>query len=135
MDDERDKLIQTPNGEREPVPETAPGSEPEMVPNPTLSRSAKLGRPTQDKLLLAWSTAERERAKAFIHSDPWRVLRITSEFVEGFDELAQIGPAVTIFGSARVSRQDPMYAAAREVGTRLSKAGFAVITGGGPGIM
>jgi uncharacterized protein (TIGR00730 family) len=134
--DERDQgqeqaTKRAPSGEGEPAAE----SEPAMMPNPTLNRSARLGRPTQDKLLLAWTQQERQNAEAFLHSDPWRVLRITSEFVEGFDTLAQIGPAVTIFGSARIKRDDPMYAAAREVGHRLSKAGFAVITGGGPGIM
>ncbi|HET7036386.1 MAG TPA: TIGR00730 family Rossman fold protein [Thermomicrobiaceae bacterium] len=109
--------------------------EAELVPNPTLNRAHRLGRPTEDKLLLAWSKRERDEAQTFIHSDPWRVLRIVSEFVEGFDELAAIGPAVTIFGSARIHADDPMYEAARQIGRRLVKAGFAVITGGGPGIM
>jgi hypothetical protein len=72
---------------------------------------------------------------AFRHTDPWRVLRIMGEFVEGFDSLAEIGPAVTCFGSARVKEDDPMYARAVETGRLLSAAGFAVITGGGPGLM
>lgn len=69
------------------------------------------------------------------HADPWRVLRILGEFVEGFDALASLGPAVSIFGSARTPREDPFYDAARLTGEALAKRGFAVITGGGPGIM
>jgi uncharacterized protein (TIGR00730 family) len=72
---------------------------------------------------------------SFFESDPWRVLRILSEFVEGFDALASIPPAVSVFGSARISKTDPMYEAAREVGAELARAGLAVITGGGPGVM
>jgi uncharacterized protein (TIGR00730 family) len=71
----------------------------------------------------------------FLGSDPWRVLRILSEFVEGFDALAQIPPAISVFGSARIREDDPMYKAAREVGAAIASAGLAVITGGGPGIM
>jgi len=71
----------------------------------------------------------------FTHTDPWRVLRIMGEFVAGFDALAHIGPAATIFGSARTQPTDPMYRAARRVGRLLAEAGLAVITGGGPGIM
>ena len=72
---------------------------------------------------------------AWVHSDPWRVLRIQSEFVEGFGTLAELGPGIGVFGSARTQRHHPMYAAAEEVGRGLAKAGFATITGGGPGIM
>ncbi len=72
---------------------------------------------------------------SFLHQDPWRILRITGEFVEGFDTLAQIGPAVAVFGSARTSPDNPLYAAARETGGLLAKASLGVITGGGPGIM
>jgi uncharacterized protein (TIGR00730 family) len=71
----------------------------------------------------------------FLGSDPWRVLRILSEFVEGFDALAQIPEAISVFGSARIREDDPMYRAAREVGAEIASAGLAVITGGGPGIM
>ena len=71
----------------------------------------------------------------FTRTDTWRVLRIMGEFVDGFDELADLGPAVTLFGSARVGREDPMYGAAVEVGRLLGEAGFAVVTGGGPGLM
>ena len=72
---------------------------------------------------------------AFLDSDPWRSLRILAEFVEGFDALAGVGKAVTIFGSARIDEGDPYYAKARELAANLASEGFAVITGGGPGIM
>ena len=84
---------------------------------------------TEDSFLL------ERRDPSFIETDPWRVLRILSEFVEGFDALAAIPPAVSVFGSARISAADPMYEAAREVGSQLARAGLAVITGGGPGVM
>ena len=71
----------------------------------------------------------------FTLTDPWRVFRIMSEFVEGFDALAHIPPSVAIFGSARTKDDDPSYNAAIETAQLLSKAGFGIITGGGPGIM
>jgi len=71
----------------------------------------------------------------FTLTDPWRVMRITSEFVNGFDALAHIPPAVTIFGSARTKLDHPEYASAVETARLLAKAGFAIITGGGPGVM
>jgi uncharacterized protein (TIGR00730 family) len=71
----------------------------------------------------------------WLHQDPWRVLRITSEFVAGFETLAEIGPAVAVFGSARTRPDTPEYLAGVEVGRLLAKAGYAVITGGGPGAM
>ena len=71
----------------------------------------------------------------FTHTDPWRVLRIMGEFVEGFDRLASVEKAVTVFGSARVAPGDAQYRAAEEAARLLARAGFAVITGGGPGIM
>jgi uncharacterized protein (TIGR00730 family) len=77
----------------------------------------------------------QRRDATFTGTDPWRVLRIMAEFVEGFDALASIPLAVSVFGSARTNEDDPMYAAARKVGSLLAEAGFAVITGGGPGIM
>jgi hypothetical protein len=85
---------------------------------------------TEDERLLASSVRP-----AFLDSDPWRSLRILAEFVEGFDALAAVGKAVTIFGSARIDEDDPYYAKARELAGLLAKEGFAVITGGGPGIM
>ncbi len=104
-------------------------------PNPTLNRAAVSGEPTQDQKLLAWCEPERQRAAAFRDTDTWRVLRIMGEFVEGFDELAGLGRAVSVFGSARVSPTDPMYALARTVCYELARDGFAIITGGGPGLM
>jgi uncharacterized protein (TIGR00730 family) len=97
-----------------------------------LNRAARLGKRTEDERLLAPPPPEQ---KLFTETDPWRVLRIMGEFVEGFDALAELGPAVTIFGSARVKASDPMYQAAMEVARLLGEAGFAIITGGGPGIM
>ena len=67
--------------------------------------------------------------------EAWRMFRIMSEFIEGFDTLAGLTPAVTVYGSARVQRDDPLFAMAEDLGRRLAKAGYAVITGGGPGIM
>jgi uncharacterized protein (TIGR00730 family) len=71
----------------------------------------------------------------WLHTDPWRVLRIQSEFVEGFGLLAELGPAVSVFGSARTEPEHPEYQQARELGAALAQAGYAVITGGGPGTM
>lgn len=71
----------------------------------------------------------------WIHGDPWRVMRIQAEFVEGFETLADLGSAVSVFGSARTSSDEPIYRAAEEIGRKLAEAGFAVITGGGPGLM
>ena len=107
-------------------------SAPAPVPNPALSAASLAGHPTEDERLLE---SPRVPAVDFTRSDPWRVFRIMGEFVEGFDTLAKIGPAVSVFGSARVAPSDPHYAAAVETSRRLGEAGFAVITGGGPGIM
>ncbi len=96
-----------------------------------LNRGTRLGKPTEDERLLE----TREKMPDFTDTDPWRVFRIMGEFVEGFDTLAHIYPAVAIFGSARVTREDPMYQMARDVARRLSSEGFSIITGGGPGIM
>ena len=79
--------------------------------------------------------APEEGPNDWLHKDPWRVLRIQAEFVDGFGALADLGPAVSVFGSARTPRTDPMYRAARRVGRRVAETGVAVITGGGPGIM
>jgi len=87
---------------------------------------------TEDEKLLQSPVSDLD---SFTTSDPWRVMRITSEFVEGFDALANITKGVTIFGSARTGPNDPQYAAAQETGRLLAQAGFAVITGAGPGIM
>ena len=72
---------------------------------------------------------------SFLESDAWRALRIMGEFIDGFDALARLGPAVSIFGSARTKPDDPMFRQAETLAARLSEQGFTVITGGGPGIM
>ncbi|HTA29748.1 MAG TPA: TIGR00730 family Rossman fold protein [Candidatus Cybelea sp.] len=71
----------------------------------------------------------------FTKEDPWRVFRIMAEFVDSFEILSQVGPAVTIFGSARTKPDDPYYRAAVTMGKELARNNLAVITGGGPGIM
>jgi len=92
----------------------------------------KRTRPTEDEQLLRPPTAE---AVVFRQTDPWRVFRIMGEFVAGFDTLAELGPAVSLFGSARTTPDDPQYQAAVEVARLLGEAGLTIITGGGPGIM
>lgn len=88
---------------------------------------------TADAALLSGPSVEERRA--FTSTDPWRVLRIVGEFVEGFEELSDVQSAVTIFGSARLPESDPWYQAARETARLLGREGFAIISGGGPGIM
>ena len=90
--------------------------------------------PTADEQLLE-SVVIAERPDALRKTDPWRVLRIMGEFVEGFEKLGDIQDAVAIFGSARTSATDPHYLLAVETARLLAEAGFPVITGGGPGIM
>jgi len=85
---------------------------------------------TQDEQLL-----ESPKQDEFTHTDTWRVFRIMGEFVEGFDDLATVTRGVSIFGSARTQPDNPQYKAAQETAALLARAGFAVITGGGPGIM
>jgi uncharacterized protein (TIGR00730 family) len=98
----------------------------------SLNRAAISGKKTEDERLLEKPRPEQE---LFTHTDPWRVLRIMGEFVEGFEAMAELGQAVTLFGSARVKEGDPMYQAAMETARLLGEAGFTIITGGGPGIM
>ncbi len=87
---------------------------------------------TEDHRLLQRDSG---RDETFIHGDPWRTMRIQAEFVDGFDALARLPRAVSVFGSARLPEGHEWYAAARAVGAELAKAGYAVITGGGPGLM
>ena len=119
------------------------GSQPSQtgeVDLPELNRSETDGerqeqgfvRETEDERLLQRDEADEVE---FLHTDPWRVFRIMGEFVEGFDTLAELGPAVSIFGSARVGPEDPWYQAAEETARLFVEHGFGVITGGGPGIM
>lgn len=106
-------------------------AEPETVAE-AKEQKEKLHRlATEDQILLRSPEPEDK----FKSSDSWRVFRIMSEFVEGFDELATITHGVSVFGSARTKRDDPNYLAALETGKLLAEAGFEVITGGGPGIM
>jgi uncharacterized protein (TIGR00730 family) len=72
---------------------------------------------------------------AFIREDPWRILRIMGEFVECFETMSRLGPAVTVFGSARTPSRDPFYKASVQLGKKLAQHKIPVITGGGPGIM
>jgi uncharacterized protein (TIGR00730 family) len=95
----------------------------------TLRRSWLDSGTTDQRLLDTWGPSE------WVHTDPWRVMRIQAEFVEGFGAMADVGPAISVFGSARTAPDDPDYALAQEVGARLARAGYAVMTGGGPGIM
>jgi uncharacterized protein (TIGR00730 family) len=104
-----------------------------MQPNPTLNRAARRGRATEDERLLQGPGLVQDYD--FTHSDPWRVFRIMGEFVAGFDALAHVTRAVSFFGSARTLPGDPMYEAARETARLMAGEGYAVITGGGPGIM
>ncbi|MFG1700762.1 TIGR00730 family Rossman fold protein [Nonomuraea sp. NPDC049309] len=93
-------------------------------------RGSLVPRSTHDQRLLA-----PQGPTDWVHMDPWRVLRIQAEFVEGFGQLAELPPAVTVFGSARTSPDSPDYALGRALGRKLAEAGYAVITGGGPGVM
>jgi uncharacterized protein (TIGR00730 family) len=99
-----------------------------------LIHSAPPAGPTEDEVLLGKAPAS-ERVEDIRKSDPWRVLRIMGEFVEGFERLGDIANAVTFIGSARTQESDPLYQKATETARRLAEAGFPVITGGGPGIM
>jgi uncharacterized protein (TIGR00730 family) len=97
---------------------------------PVTLRGKQIPATTTDQRLL-----DRRGPGDWVHTDPWRVLRIQAEFVEGFGLLAELGPAVSIFGSARTARGTVEYDTAERIASGLAKAGYSVITGGGPGIM
>ncbi|MGC5584305.1 TIGR00730 family Rossman fold protein [Ornithinimicrobium sp. W1679] len=97
---------------------------------PVTLRGTRVPRSTTDQRLL-----DSRGAADWVHTDPWRVMRIQAEFVEGFGTLAELGPAVAVFGSARTGPGHPTYELSRAVGSALVGAGYAVITGGGPGTM
>jgi uncharacterized protein (TIGR00730 family) len=97
---------------------------------PVLLRRGQIPAQTTDQRLLA-----KGGETDWLHGDPWRVMRIQSEFVEGFGALAELGAAVSVFGSARTKPDHPDYAVGEQLGAALVDAGYAVITGGGPGIM
>src|SRR6478609_529688 len=103
----------------------------DRVAGPVIERRGQVheGSTTDQRLLDSRGPTD------WVHTDPWRVLRIQAEFVEGFGALAETGPAIAVFGSARTSVDHPSYAIGEEVGRKLVDAGFAVITGGGPGAM
>src|ERR1700722_8748913 len=97
---------------------------------PATLRGKHIPQPPTDQRLLDY-----RGPSDWVHTDPWRVLRIQAEFVEGFGLLAELGQAVSVFGSARSAAGSPEYACAEQIGAGLAKAGYAVITGGGPGVM
>ncbi|QYJ02447.1 TIGR00730 family Rossman fold protein [Nocardioides panacisoli] len=97
---------------------------------PVIQRRDQVDGSTTDQRLL-----DSRGPSDWVHTDPWRVLRIQAEFVEGFGALAELGSAIAVFGSARTGEDHPGYAQGVELGRRLVDAGFAVITGGGPGAM
>ncbi|MFF8310246.1 LOG family protein [Streptomyces lydicus] len=97
---------------------------------PVLRRHDQVQAGTTDQRLL-----DSEGSSEWVHTDPWRVMRIQAEFVEGFGALAELGPAVSVFGSARTPLDSKEYDAGVRIGRGLVEAGFAVITGGGPGAM
>jgi uncharacterized protein (TIGR00730 family) len=97
---------------------------------PVVQRRGQVDVGTTDQRLL-----DSRGASDWVHTDPWRVLRMQAELVEGFGALAELGPAVAVFGSARLGPDHPSYAAAEVVGRRLAEERFTVITGGGPGAM
>jgi len=97
---------------------------------PVIRRHDQVQHTTTDERLLS-----DKGDGAWVHADPWRVLRIQAEFVEGFGTLAELGPAIGVFGSARTPRKGKLYTDATAIGRGLAERGFATITGGGPGIM
>jgi uncharacterized protein (TIGR00730 family) len=97
---------------------------------PVTLRDKQIPATTTDQRLL-----DRRGPSDWVHTDPWRVMRIQAEFVEGFGLLAELGVAVSVFGSARTLPGSPEYELAEEIAAALCHAGYAVITGGGPGIM
>jgi len=102
----------------------------EKYKGPIMMRRGQIDTGTTDQRLL-----DSRGPSDWVHTDPWRVLRIQAEFIEGFGALAELGPAIAVFGSARTKPGDPHFDKAEELGHKLAQAGFAVITGGGPGTM
>jgi uncharacterized protein (TIGR00730 family) len=97
---------------------------------PATLRGKAIPQTTTDQRLL-----DRRGPSDWVHTDPWRVLRIQAEFIEGFGLLAELGKAVSVFGSARAKPGSAEYELAEKIGNGLADAGYALITGGGPGIM
>ncbi|HSU94302.1 MAG TPA: TIGR00730 family Rossman fold protein [Gemmatimonadaceae bacterium] len=115
---------------------TPPSRRDQSVPKPARRIDDDLrdvvGPATEDEKLLQLPT---HRGDDFTRTDPWRVMRIMGEFIEGFDDLASVERGVSVFGSARTPPDDPQYLAAQETSRLLAEAGFSIITGAGPGIM
>ena len=130
VSDVEKKAADSPLPASEQEHEATPEGEDTYHRGPVLFRGPMIPKDNTYANLLA-----PEDSTDWLHQDPWRVLRIQAEFVDGFGALAELGPAVTIFGSARTKRTDPMYKLARQAGKKLANEGVAVITGGGPGIM
>jgi uncharacterized protein (TIGR00730 family) len=107
-----------------------PERPPERSRGPVVLRRGQVSPSTTDQRLL-----DHRGSSDWVHTDPWRVLRIQSEFVEGFGLLAELPAAVAVFGSARTPRDAPEYAYGRALGKAFAESGYAVITGGGPGAM
>jgi uncharacterized protein (TIGR00730 family) len=109
---------------------TLPETPSEQQAGPVRLRRRAVRSSTTDQRLL-----DSGGPGGFVHTDPWRVMRIQAEFIEGFGTLAELGPAIAVFGSARTRPGDATYEQAERTGRALADAGFAVITGGGPGSM
>ncbi|MDH6112651.1 uncharacterized protein (TIGR00730 family) [Kitasatospora sp. MAP12-15] len=120
------ELVESPEFAAEPAKKAVP----EKQKGPVLLRRDQVGTSTTDQRLL-----DTTGPTDWLHTDPWRVWRITSEFVEGFGALAELPVAVSVFGSARTPVDSVEYASGVAIGRALVEAGFAVITGGGPGAM
>ncbi len=114
----------------EPTEPEYPGRPPERRRGPVIMRRSQVPASTTDQRLL-----DSRGSTEWVHTDPWRVMRIQAEFVEGFGAMAEVGPAISVFGSARSRPGEPDYAQGERLGAALARAGFAVITGGGPGAM
>ncbi|NJP42463.1 LOG family protein [Actinacidiphila epipremni] len=126
--DEAERAAAAATAEAEQLPYGR--SWPERHTGPVVRRRGQVQAGTTDQRLL-----DSHGPSDWVHGDPWRVMRIQSEFVEGFGALAELGPAVSVFGSARTPVDSREYEAGVRIGRALTEAGFAVITGGGPGAM
>lgn len=122
--------MQDKDAEKDEPREQKPDFEPPYHRGPVIMRGKMIPKESTNSHLLA-----PDEDTSWLHTDPWRVLRIQAEFVDGFGALAELGPAVSMFGSARTSEDSPYYKAARACAQEVARHGIAVITGGGPGIM
>jgi uncharacterized protein (TIGR00730 family) len=136
--DRQDAPSSHPDPQDDPSIHPDPQDDPSIHPDrpsqksrgPIVMRRGQVQTSTTDQRLL-----DSRGPSDWVHTDPWRVLRIQSEFVEGFGMLAELGPAISVFGSARTRPGGPDYEKAVQLGRVLAQEGFAVITGGGPGVM